>query len=114
MCCTTPIIADVDTAKKPTTARRLREIIARILLYSSLALWFSFIGLFEHYSQTRPTVENPEEGRNYRQNNHGYYTYLTEEEHSRLTILEIVAPVLFLSGSLVDPERRMWRWRRSS
>jgi hypothetical protein len=104
----------MDAAKKPRAERSFRVMIARILLYSSLALWLSFIGLFEHYSQTRPTVENLSEGRTYKQNNHGYYTYLTSGEHSRLRILGIVAPVLFLVGSLVDPERRMWRWRRST
>ena len=85
-------------------------------MYLSVVLWFSFIGLFEHYSHTRPTVKNPNEGRTYEQNNHGYYTYLNAREHSRLTMLEIISPILFLAGSLVDPElrKKMWHWRRNS
>ena len=104
----------MDRIEKTGNGHRSRHVTARILIYLSLALWLSFIGLFERYSYTRPTVQNPTEGRTYQQNNHGYYTYLNDGEHFRLTVLEIAAPVLFLTGSLVDPERRIWRWRRNS
>jgi hypothetical protein len=75
-------------------------------------VWFGCIGLFERYSYTRPTVENRAEGRVYVQNNHGHYTYLTAHEHFLLIFLGVAALALFLTGSLVDPEHRMWqRWR---
>ena len=106
----TPIISHVKVATAKVGARKLREIVARILLYSALLVWFSSMFLFEHYSYTRPTIENQAEGRIYVQNNHGYYAYLTAKEHYFLMSLMISAGVLFLSGSLVDPERRMWKW----
>ena len=96
-------------------ARRVvgpRELVARGLIYLSLVVWFGFIGLFEHYSHTRPTVWNPAEGRVHEQNNHGYVTYLTSQEQSRLELLEFSAPALFFAGGLIDPKRRMFQWRK--
>jgi len=104
----------MKAAKNPGNAWRLRETAAKILAFLALALWLCFIGLFEHYSYTRPTTRNLAEGRTYQQNNHGYYTYLTEQEHSRLTMLEITGPVLFLIGILVHPDPRRWPWRSNS
>jgi len=91
-----------------------RETAAKILAGLALFIWLCFFGLFEHYSYTRPTTRNPIDGRVYQQNNHGYYTYLTEQEHSRLTILEITAPVLFLMGLLIHPALKGGHWRRNS
>jgi len=107
----TPIISHVEVATEKAAARKLREIMARVLLYSALLVWFSSMFLFEHYSYTRPAIENQAEGRIYVQNNHGYYTYLTAKEHYLLVLLMVSAGVLFLSGSLLYPERRMWKWR---
>lgn len=111
---TSPTAVRSNTETTYNLAVNRREIAARILLCSGLGAWFGFIGLFERYSYTRPTVKSPAVGRTYQQNNHGHYTYLTAEEHFRLNALQVVAAVLFLTGSLVDPERRMWRWRRNS
>ena len=86
--------------------------VARGLVYLSVVVWFGFIGLFEHYSYTRPRVQKPVEGRVYEQNNHGYITYLTAQEHFRLEFLGFSAPVLFLGGALIYPDRRMWPWRK--
>jgi hypothetical protein len=76
-------------------------------------IWFGFIGLFEQYSYTRPITPKENEGRVYQQNNHGHITYLTAQEQLRLQLLEFSAPVLFIAGLLIDPHRKMWRWRNS-
>jgi hypothetical protein len=91
--------------------RKLRLILSKIILCLSLVVWFGFAGLFEHYCHTRPTVPNLDEGRTYEENQHGYYFYLTKEEHSRLMTLMIAAPVLFAAGALIDPVRRWWPGR---
>ena len=90
---------------------RPRELVAKVLAYSALVVWFSFIGLFEHYSYTRPTIRKQTEGRVYEQNNHGYITYLTAQEQLRLKLLEFSAPILFFAGALIDPKRIVWPWR---
>jgi|SRR5690348_6109963 hypothetical protein len=87
------------------------EVAARVLAYSGVILWFTFIALFEYFSYTRPVTRDPVHGRIYEQNNHGRYTYLTAREHEALVGLPIAAFALFISGSLVDPEKRIWRWR---
>ena len=95
----------------PDTHHR-REAIARVLVYSALLLWLAFIALFERYSYTRPVRRDPQTGRIYEQNNHGRNTYLTAREHDALLAMQLGAFVLFISGSLVDPELRLWRRRR--
>jgi hypothetical protein len=97
----------------PVEARRekLRERVARGLVWLAAVVWFGFIGLFEVYSYTRPTLLEKTEGRVYEQNNHGHITFLTAQEHFRLELLEFSAPVLFLAGALIDPKRRTWKLR---
>jgi hypothetical protein len=91
-----------------------RELVARVLVYLSLVVWFGFIGLFEHYNYTRPTISNRSEGRVHGQNNHGHVAYLTSQEESRLELLEFSAPAIFIVGGLIDPKRRMFQWRKPS
>ena len=93
-------------------AHHRRETAARILVYTAVILWFAFIALFERYSYTRPSAQNVETGRVYEHNNHGHITYLTAREHDVLIGMQIGAFVIFISGTLVEPEKRIWRWGR--
>lgn len=88
-----------------------RAIVAKLLLLLSVGVWFGCSALYEHYNWTRPTVENRAEGRVFVQNNHGHHVYLTASEYYGPIVLGITAVALFLTGSLVDPKRRIWRWR---
>lgn len=92
------------TAENRKTSK-LPEIAAKNLGLAALFTWFGSMFLFEHYSYTRPTVENAAQGRVYLQNNHGYYTYLTAKEHYLLLLLMIAAAVLFICGALIDRYR---------
>lgn len=86
-----------------------RKIVAKILLCSALLTWFGSSFLSEHYSRTRPAIENRAEGRVHLQNNHGSYTYLTAREHYLLMLLMIAAGASFLIGVLVYPAPIQWR-----
>ncbi len=110
-CSRRPYNPKVDTRRIKMRVPKLREIVARVLLYSAILVWLGCSFLFEHYSRTRPTVANRAEGRVYAQNDHGYHTYLTAKEHYLVMALMVTAGGLALTGSLVDPERRMWQWR---
>ncbi len=88
--------------------RKLRLVVSKIIVCLAVLVWFGFAGLFVHYSRTRPTVPNLDEGRTYEENQHGSYFYLTREEHSRLMTLMITAPVLFVAGALIG---RWWPGR---
>jgi hypothetical protein len=81
--------------------RRPGIIVGRLLGLSGLAVWFFYIGLLTHYDGTRPLVPNVAAGRVIVQNTHGHYVYLTAEERSRLTDLEILAVILFVTGFLM-------------
>jgi hypothetical protein len=65
----------------------------------SVAIWFSFIALFEHYSATRPNRPNVPSGRIYQLNNHGSYAYLTKDEQRRLWCLEFGGIPFFLAAA---------------
>jgi hypothetical protein len=78
--------------------RRPGKIVSSSLLFSGLAVWFCYIGVFLHYDSTRPRVPNVNSGRVIPQNNHGHVVYLTAEEHGRLTNIVIVAGVLLVTG----------------
>ena len=71
-----------------------------------LAIWFSFIALFEHYSATRPNQPEATSGRIYQLNNHGSYAYLTKGEQRRLWCLEFGGlPFVLVAMTLA----RLWR-----
>jgi hypothetical protein len=102
--------------------RRPALIVARLLGFSGLAVWFTYIGLWTHYDSTRPRVPDVATGRVIVQNTHGHYVYLTAEERTRLTDLEIVAAILvvtsFLMGALFAQDgfkrksQKPWEVRR--
>jgi hypothetical protein len=81
--------------------RRPALIVGRLLGVFGLAVWFFFIGLSTHYDRTRPLVPNVAAGRVIVQNTHGHYVYLTGEESNRLTDLEILAVILFVTGFVI-------------
>jgi hypothetical protein len=84
-----------------------RAIVAKILLFLSVGVWFGCSALYEHYNWTRPTIENRAEGRVFVQNNHGHQVYLTAPEYYGPILLGIAAVTMWVAGSLVDPERRL-------
>jgi hypothetical protein len=73
----------------------------KILVWSALIVWFSFIYLFLQYDATRPTTPQPSQGRIYSSNNHGHVTYLNEQETNYLRELQIGAFSLFVLGALI-------------
>ncbi len=74
----------------------------KILGWSALLVWFSFIYLFLQYDATRPTTPQPAQGRVYSSNNHGHVTYLTSREEGYLHSLQIGAISLFVVAALMD------------
>jgi hypothetical protein len=96
-----------------THINRNREVVAKVLLRLSALVWFGYSGLFYYYSYTRPRLTEVSEGRIYMQNNRGYVTYLTANEHNLLHVLEFSAPILLLAGVLLDPRRRIWQRSKS-
>jgi len=93
--------------------------VGKLLAFSAVAIWFSYILLWTHYDNTRARVPDVAAGRVIVQNTHGHRVYLTAEEHSRLDYLEIAAVVLFLAGFLIigffaDGEFRITRRKGSS
>lgn len=81
-----------------STNSKPRRVLAKTLAVLSLAIWFSFIALFEHYSATRPIRPDTSSGRIYQLNNHGSYVYLTKREQWRLWFLEFGGVPLFLAA----------------
>ncbi len=96
-----------------THVNQNREVVAKVLLRLSALVWFGYIGLFYYYSYTRPRLAEASEGRIYKQDNRGYVTYLTTNEHNLLHVLEFPAPILLLAGVLLDPRRRIWQRSKS-
>ena len=81
--------------------RRPALIVGRVLAFSGVAIWFSYIWLWTHYDSTRPRLPDVAAGRVIVQNTHGHYVYLTGEESNRLTDLEILAVILFVTGFVI-------------
>ena len=81
--------------------RRPAIIVGRLLGFSGLAVWLSYILLVIHYDATRPQTLDVAAGRTIVQNTHGHYVYLTAVESSRLTDLEILAAVLVVTSVLI-------------
>lgn len=78
------------------------KVFPKILAWSSLIIWLSFIYLFLQYDATRPTTPQPAEGRLYSSNNHGHVTYLTKQEEDYLDSLQVGAFSLFALAALMD------------
>ena len=50
----------------------------------SLAFWMAGIGLHFQYNGTRPTTQQPDNGRTYALNTHGHVVYLNRSEWLQL------------------------------
>jgi hypothetical protein len=85
---------------------KAKRIFVMMLGVLSLAIWFSFIALFEHYSATRPNRPDATSGRIYQLNNHGSYAYLTIGEQRRLWCLEFGGLPLLLAAAVLA---RFWK-----
>ncbi len=81
--------------------RRPALIVGRVLAFSGVAIWFSYIWLWTHYDSTRPRLPDLAAGRVIVQNTHGHYVYLTAAEEDRLRNIEILAGCLFITGFLI-------------
>jgi hypothetical protein len=81
-----------------STDSKPKRIVVTALAALGLAIWFSFIALFEHYSATRPNRPDATAGRIYELNNHGSYAYLTKGEQGRLWCLEFGGVPFFLAA----------------
>jgi hypothetical protein len=57
-----------------------RKLYARILGWTSLAIWLGGIGLWFQYDGTRPGTPDRETGRTYQLITHSHYVYLTRAE----------------------------------
>jgi hypothetical protein len=96
----------VETSKEANRSLGRRKTFAYVLAGLGVLIWLGAAALDQHYMWTRPSVESRLEGRVYVHNNHGYYTYLTAQEHYSVVLLGIAAVALVLTGFLMD------RWRR--
>jgi hypothetical protein len=85
----------------PTDLKPKRVFVGKALAVLALAIWFSFIALFEHYSATRPKRADVASGRIYQLNNHGSYAYLTKGEQQRLWWLEFGGIPFVLAAMVV-------------
>ena len=81
--------------------RKPARVIATLLCYSGLAVWFFHFHVWSQYDRTRPGVPDVASGRVHAQNRHGHVVYLTEEEQCRLTDIIIVAVTLLGTGLFI-------------
>jgi len=81
-----------------STDSKTKRIFLTALAVFSVAIWFCFIALFEHYSATRPKRPDATAGRIHQLNNHGSYSYLTKDEQWRLWWLEFGGLPFFLAA----------------
>ena len=80
--------------------RKPARIIAMLLGYSGLALWFYHFYVWYQYDGTRPRIPDAMSGRVLPQNTHGHVVYLTVGEQSRLRNIAILAGILLMTGIL--------------
>jgi hypothetical protein len=95
----------------PTALKPKRIVFGKTLAVLGLAIWFSFIALFEHYSATRPHRADVSSGRIYQLNNHGSYAYLTKSEQQRLWCLEFGGIPFFLAALVMTRFDREFKIR---
>jgi hypothetical protein len=67
---------------EPIRDRSLRMMIVfvKVVGWLGVIAWVGFTGLWLWYSDTRPTVELPAQGRIYSFDTHGHIVYLTRHE----------------------------------
>jgi hypothetical protein len=89
-----------------STDSKSKRIFLTALCVLGLAIWFSYIALFEHYSATRPSRPDVAAGRIYQLNNHGSYAYVSTREQWRLWCLEFGGLPFFLGAVALA---RFWK-----
>jgi hypothetical protein len=94
--------------KKTLPAPRLIRMLTTVLLVTTAALSLASVGISYHYAEHRTTVRQPEVGRIYPLNTHGWIVYLTKEEQDRLTALQTAA---FVTGLLCVCLGVLQSWR---
>ncbi len=82
------------------TATQTAAKLVLILCLVGMVLAFAF-GISFYYRDL-PSKPQPEAGRIYPLNNHGYYTYMTKREEVQQEISEFVFGVLFVLAILID------------
>jgi hypothetical protein len=81
--------------------RKPARILASLLCFSGLAVWFFHFYVWYQYDGTRQRHPDTSSGRVYPQNTHGHVVYLTKEEDARIRNLTIIAFSLFGTGFLL-------------
>jgi hypothetical protein len=82
--------------------RKPCHVVAGILGFFALAIWFSNVYIWLEYDRSRPLLPDASVGRVYPLNSHGHVVYLTQNENSRLTRLTILAVILFGIAVLIE------------
>src|SRR5450631_306964 len=77
----------------------------------ALILFLAYIGLWEQYAHTRPTMADSSLGRIYSLNEHGLVVYLNSSEQHRLHILIWTAGLSFLIAILVGVFKKKTSFR---
>jgi hypothetical protein len=85
-----------------SVVKLLRAAIVLALVVS----FFAYVGLWEYYDHTRPTVAAPDQGRIHPLNTHGSIVYLTLEESDYLRDLGwLTCILLVVQGAMVVVRR---------
>ena len=82
--------------------RKPSHVVAGILAFLALAIWFSNVYMWFEYDRTRPVLPDASVGRVYPLNSHGHVVYLTQYENSRLTRLTVLAATLFGIAVIIE------------
>jgi hypothetical protein len=72
--------------------------LSRLLAVAALASWLGFVALLLQYDASRPTVDDPNEGRIYALNNHSHVVFITAVEKFWLNALVGLGGVFFVSA----------------
>lgn len=88
----------------------------RVVVSLAVMAWIGFLGLWLRYSDTRPTLELPAQGRLYPLNTHGHIVYLTRHELQIWRLLGVGAVVLVVVAGAIQfmAKKRQRRQERSS
>jgi hypothetical protein len=88
---------------KPIHDLKLKVMIVfgKIVCWLGVAAWLGFLGLQLHYADTRPTQEQPDQGRLFSLNSHGKVVYLTLHELTEWYHLGEAAVVLIACAAVL-------------
>jgi hypothetical protein len=102
---------------KPIRDLKLKVMVVfvRVVGWLGVLAWLGFLGLQLHYSDTRPTQEQANQGRLFPFDTHGHVVYLTRHELSVWHQLGGAAVVLVACATVLGfvAKRRQRRLRRT-